>query len=63
MSDQPLTLKMLAEFHREIMVPDIRRIVAETESRLLNRMLSFEDSILKRLGDLDMEYHRPSRTP
>src|SRR5688572_10986482 len=61
MSDQPLTVGLLAttlaEFHREVIVPDIQRIVRESESRLRNDMQGFHDEILHRLVKLESEYH------
>ena len=59
MSDQLVTLSVLtsalAKFHEEIVGPDIRRIVQESEARLRNDMQGFHDSILKKLGDLETE--------
>jgi len=59
MSEQPITLAVLAKFHREVIVPDIQRIVGDvvsgSEGRLRNEMQGFHDSILKKLGDLEAE--------
>jgi len=59
MSDQPVTLSVLtstlAKFHQEVLAPEVRRIVQESESRLRNEMQGFHDSILKKLGDLEAE--------
>jgi chromosome segregation ATPase len=59
MSDQPVTLAVLAKFHRDVIVPDIQRIVGDavsaSEGRLRNEMQGFHDSILKKLGDLETE--------
>jgi len=33
MSDQPVTLAVLAKFHREVILPDMQRIVEECDSR------------------------------
>src|SRR5438445_471756 len=63
MSDQPLTVGALAgalaKFHREVIAPDIQRIVGDavsgSEGRLRNEMQGFHDSILKKLGDLQTE--------
>jgi hypothetical protein len=45
MSDQPITLAVLARFHREVIVPDIQRIVDEavsgSEARLRDEMQGF----------------------
>jgi chromosome segregation ATPase len=63
MSDQPLTVGALAgalaKFHRDVIAPDIQRIVGDavsgSEGRLRNEMQGFHDSILKKLGDLETE--------
>jgi chromosome segregation ATPase len=59
MPEQPITLAVLAKFHREVIVPDIQRIVGDvvsgSEGRLRNEMQGFHDSILKKLGDLETE--------
>ena len=63
MSDQPVTRSVLTsvlasalvKFHEEIIAPDVRRIVQESEARLRNDMQGFHDSIVKRLGDLETE--------
>ena len=61
MSDQPVTRSVLTsvltstltKFHEDVLAPDIRRIVQESEARLRNDMQGFHDSIVKRLGDLE----------
>jgi chromosome segregation ATPase len=63
MSAQPLTVGALAgalaKFHRDVIAPDIQRIVGDavsgSEGRLRNEMQGFHDSILKKLGDLETE--------
>jgi len=51
MSDQPLTLAALAQFHRQVIVPDIQRIVAATveasEQRLRDEMHGLQEDIRK----------------
>jgi len=56
MSDQPLTLAVLAQFHRQVILPDIERIVAATEHRLRDEMHVLQDFVLKRLDRLENEY-------
>jgi len=56
MSDEPLTLAVLAQFHRQVILPDIERIVGSTETRLRNEMQTFHDVVLKRLDRLEIEY-------
>jgi hypothetical protein len=56
MSDQPLTLAVLAEFHRQVILPDVRRVVNEvvqgSESRLRDEMRSLHDVLMGRLDML-----------
>ncbi len=56
---EPITLAVLGKFHRDVIVPDIQRIVGDavsaSEGRLRNEMQAFHDSILKKLGDLETE--------
>src|SRR5882672_5554451 len=60
MADQPLTLVVLAQFHRQVILPDIERIVATTveasEHRLRDEMHVLQDFVLKRLDRLEDEY-------
>ena len=50
MSEQPITLAALAKFHREVIFPDIQRIVGDavsgSEGRLRNEMQGFHDEML-----------------
>ena len=56
MSDQPLTVgalaTALAQFHRDIFLPDIERVVRDSEFRLRNEMQTFHDEIVHRLDRL-----------
>jgi hypothetical protein len=52
MSDQPVTLAVLAKFHREVILPDVQRIVEESERRLRDEMHGLQDAVLTRLGNL-----------
>src|SRR5262249_11031654 len=60
MSDQPLTVGALAgalaTFHREVLRPDIQRIVGDAEGRLRDEMQTFHDSLLTKLDRLETEY-------
>jgi hypothetical protein len=60
MSDQPLTLSVLARFHREVIVPDIQRIVGDalsaSETSLRDEMHGLHDSLLKKFARLEDEY-------
>ena len=54
MSDQPVTLSVLtsalATVHEEVIAPDIRRIVQESESRLRTQMQVSHDSIVEKIS-------------
>jgi hypothetical protein len=54
MSDQPLTLAVLAQFHREVILPDVERVVGALEARMNAR---FHDVY----GHFDAVYHRFDR--
>jgi hypothetical protein len=57
MPDDPITLATLTQFHREVLLPDVQRIVAESESRLERRMDAHLDAIYQRFDRLETEYH------
>ena len=50
-------IPVLTRFHREIVVPDIERIVAASEQRLRNEMHTLFDSLSRQVEDLRTEYH------
>jgi predicted nuclease with TOPRIM domain len=50
-------LAVLTRFHREIVRPDIERIVGESEHRLRDEMQSHFDALYQRLDRLETEYH------
>lgn len=58
--DRPVTLSVLAKFHREVIRPDIERIVSDTvdgaERRLRDEMHSIFDGLAQRLDRLEIEY-------
>jgi len=56
MSDQPVTLGVLARFHREVILPDIQKIVEESEKHLRDEMHGLHDAVLTRLDGLEVEY-------
>jgi len=56
MSEQPITLAVLADFHRQVILPDIQRVVAESEGRLRNEMHTLHDFVLHKLDKLETEY-------
>ncbi len=47
----------LAQFHREVLLPDIQRIVTESEGRLRDEMHGLFDGLAHRLERLETEYH------
>jgi len=56
MSDQPITLAVLAQFHREIILPDVQRIVGEAIAGSERRMQASLDRIFHKLEKLETEY-------
>jgi chromosome segregation ATPase len=56
MSDQPLTLAVLADFHQDIFLPDVQRIVAEAIAGSESRMQANFDAIFHKLHKLETEY-------
>lgn len=61
MSDQPLTLAVLARFHQEILVPEVRQVVREEVAKevdaLRDEMHAGFDAIAQRFDRLETEYH------
>lgn len=49
-------LSMLTRFHREVVVPDIERIVDSRVAPLREEMLSNFDAVYKRFDRLESEY-------
>ena len=56
MSDPSIPLSMLTQFHREIVIPDIERIVGASERRLRDEMYALHDASLVRFERLETEY-------
>jgi predicted nuclease with TOPRIM domain len=50
-------VQVLTKFHREIVVPDIERIVGSAELRLRDEMQTGFDALAQRLDKLETEYH------
>ncbi len=50
-------LQTLTRFHREVVLPDIRRIVGEAVGGLEGRMAAHFDEVYKRFERLETEYH------
>ena len=50
-------VQVLTKFHREIVVPDIERIVGATERRLRDEMHTLFDALAHQILELKTEYH------
>jgi predicted nuclease with TOPRIM domain len=50
-------VQVLTKFHREVIVPDIERIVGASEQRLTDEMHTLFDALAQRLDRLETEYH------
>jgi predicted nucleic acid-binding Zn-ribbon protein len=61
MPDDPITLATLTQFHREVLLPDMQRIVdgsvQRVEARLRDEMHAGFDAVYQRLDRLETEYH------
>ena len=61
MPDDPITLATLTQFHREVLLPDVQRIVdgavLGVETRLRDEMHAGFDAVYQRLDRLETEYH------
>jgi chromosome segregation ATPase len=56
MSDQPVTLAVLAQFHRDVVLPDVERVVGALERRMDARFNAHLDAIYQRFDRLEAEY-------
>jgi predicted nucleic acid-binding Zn-ribbon protein len=50
-------IPILTRFHREVVLPDIQRVVGEAVDSLEGRMNAHFDAIYKRFEKLETEYH------
>lgn len=50
-------VQVLAKFHREVLLPDVERIVGEAERRLRNEMHTLFDTLSQQIQELRTEYH------
>ncbi len=57
MGEEPLTIAALARFHREILLPDMERMVANAVGGLRTEFAGHFDEIYKRFDRLEIEYH------
>lgn len=56
MSDQPVTLAVLAKFHREIILPDIESVVERLVTPRFDEMNARFDAIYHKLERLETDY-------
>ena len=49
-------LSVLGRFHREVMLPELKQTVQDSERRIRDEMLFHFDALYKRLGSLEVEY-------
>lgn len=56
MSDAPLTLSVLAKFHREVILPDVQRIVGDAVDSIEQRIDGKLDGVYHRFDRLETEY-------
>ena len=47
---------VLAKFHRDVLLPDVERIVQASERRINDRMHGLFDALSKRIDRLETEY-------
>lgn len=50
---------ILTIFHRDVVLPDIKRVVEESESRLRDEMHTLVDTLAQRPERLEPEYRSP----
>lgn len=53
MPDDPITLATLTQFHRDVLLPDVQRLIAESEQRIGLRMDAQLDAIYQRFDRLE----------
>jgi len=59
MANEPVTLSVLAAFHREVILPDMRRVVGELRDEMSGRFDDVDghfNAIYKRFDRLETEY-------
>ena len=55
-------LSVLGRFHREVMLPELKQAVQDSERRIRDEMLSHFDALYKRLDRLEVESQRSCPT-
>ena len=59
MAEEPVTVSTLtttlAKFHRELILPDIERVVGESEERITRRFNAHFDQIYQRLDRIETD--------
>src|SRR5918995_5898127 len=56
MAEPSIPLSALAQFHREVILPDMERVVGALERRLRDEMHTLHDSVLMGIERLEGEY-------
>jgi chromosome segregation ATPase len=56
MSDPPVTLSVLAQFHRDVILPDMQRVVRDAVEDLRVEFSGHFDALYRRLDRLETEY-------
>ena len=56
MSDLSIPLAALARFHREVLVPDLERIVGASGQRIRDEMHAIQDASATKMDRLEFEY-------
>jgi hypothetical protein len=51
-------IAVLTRFHREVLLPDVKRVVGQAMGELRAEMNAHFDAINKRFDGLESEYHR-----
>jgi hypothetical protein len=50
-------LNVLGRFHRDVLMPEVKAAIQESERRLRDTTLSHFDAIYRRFDRLEIEYH------
>jgi hypothetical protein len=57
MAGEPLTFETLVRYHREVLLPDVQRIVGDAVGGLRDEMHTLFDAQAQRFDRLETEYH------
>ncbi len=60
MPEDPITLNALMQYHREVLLPDVKRLLSDSaeslEQRLRDEMHAGFDALVRRIDRLETEY-------